>query len=315
MNRAKRLVLSGLVNSGLGLFLRRATRDLPRIVMYHGFCDDSESGEGIPTSMFERQLQYIKRCFTPWKLSDMIAYRSKHNAYPRHAVAITVDDGYESFYSRALPLLREYEVPATVFVVAEAADRQQWLWPDILKYAFGAVGGAGDEQNRMMARLKGMPAAERKAVLEGFLFDNGIDLPAVPSAPYRLMSWGQLREASDSGLVEVGAHSCTHPIMSHLSTDESIYEIAGAKEIIEDRLNTSITSYCYPNGQPGDYTEKQMQALGSAGYSCCTASHEGLVEADSNVYALPRMASHPSDFAFTRFALDGFAHIYRKWRS
>ncbi len=50
-------------------------------------------------------------------------------------VAVTVDDGYEDFYHYALPVLRKYEIPATLYATTGFIDRRLWLWPDFLRYA------------------------------------------------------------------------------------------------------------------------------------------------------------------------------------
>jgi peptidoglycan/xylan/chitin deacetylase (PgdA/CDA1 family) len=48
---------------------------------------------------------------------------------PQRSVVITIDDGYESVHRHALPLLRKYGVPATLFVYTDfvgAGDAMSW---------------------------------------------------------------------------------------------------------------------------------------------------------------------------------------------
>lgn len=312
----KRVIFDVLGASGAGAIARRATCHSPRVLMYHGFREDADIRPGhMSRTDFAKQLAYIKRYYTPWKLSDLVKYYNDNGIYPENSVAITVDDGYENFYSIALPLLKKFGIPATVFVVAKAADENRWLWTDIITHLFNSTPALnGHQQIKITSSLKAMSPTQRNRALHDLLSNYAILIPPTPPPKYRLMSWSQLREAFNCGLVEVGAHSCTHPILAYLDSEESRQEILGAKQIIEHRLGLEVTSYCYPNGQPGDYTEEHKKLIISSGYTCCTASHPGFVEHHSDHYALPRIACQPRINRF-RLDVDGLIHIYLACRA
>ena len=315
MIRLKRSLLRVLMKCGLGTVCRKVTSTLPRILMYHKFADDASPLNGaISSADFEKQLAHISKHYTSWMLSDLIQYYKKNGVYPENAVAITVDDGYENFFTVALPLMKAYGLKATVFIVAEATDKYLWLWFDFLDYLSTFIKRSNtaftSEKKRILElRLKSMTAIKRCKVLEGIISRYSVSVPASPDGQYRLMSWMQIRKALDTGLVEIGGHTNTHPILTYLSEEESFNEIVCSKQLIEDRLGIQVTSFCHPNGQPGDYTAKQIELLKTAGYTCGTASHYGLAEPSSNLYALPRLSFPSNDYLAFLAAVDGFDHL------
>ncbi|HEV3138033.1 MAG TPA: polysaccharide deacetylase family protein [Pirellulales bacterium] len=84
------------------------------VLFYHRVADDRASPWTISTSMFERQIRWLKRHF------DMISLaEAQHRVLGRNhrpCVAITFDDGYADNCRRALPLLIEEQIPCMYFV-------------------------------------------------------------------------------------------------------------------------------------------------------------------------------------------------------
>ena len=126
------------------------------------------------------------------------------------------------------------------------------------------------------------------------------------------MSWDQLKDVIKTELIEIGSHTCTHPIMSYLNNEASWYEINESKYIIEERLKVEVSSFCYPNGKKGDYCEEHKKMLEQAGYLCGVAAHFGYVDQDSDIYSLPRIYDGGEDFDLFVNYLDGFDYFLTK---
>jgi len=60
------------------------------------------------------------------------------------------------------------------------------------------------------------------------------------------LTWTQLREAADSGLVTIGSHTHDHADLSKATEGESEDEMRRSKELIEDHLGTACTHFAYP---------------------------------------------------------------------
>ena len=62
------------------------------------------------------------------------------------------------------------------------------------------------------------------------------------------LSWRQLRELTDTGLVTIGAHTRTHPDLRRLDPRQLRAELDGGRDELEDRLGVAVEAFCYPRG-------------------------------------------------------------------
>ena len=87
--------------------------------------------------------------------------------------------------------------------------------------------------------------------------------PDVPAEAYRYMTWEQTAELQSHG-VEIGAHTVTHPLLDSLTDAEQQTEIHDSKRLLEERLGTPVTSFCYPAGH---FNNASLRLVESAGYA------------------------------------------------
>jgi peptidoglycan/xylan/chitin deacetylase (PgdA/CDA1 family) len=74
----------------------------------------------VDPSDFEAQLRWLRdNGYHVVRLDDLARFLAGEQALPRKSVVLTFDDGYASFYEYALPLLRKYGVPATLFLYTD----------------------------------------------------------------------------------------------------------------------------------------------------------------------------------------------------
>ena len=87
------------------------------VLAYHKISPQKEFGlTTIHPYIFEKQLQRIyKSGFTPLTFMDMLA----NPELPDKPVIITFDDGYESIYKYALPILKNYGFKAVIYVLSD----------------------------------------------------------------------------------------------------------------------------------------------------------------------------------------------------
>ena len=98
-------------------------REMP-ILMYHRFILDASErgihGTWIPVEMFEKHLKLIKRLgFETLTFKDIAEKGFIYRLTPgKKFLMITADDGYRDNLTRMLPLLEQYGMKATVYVVS-----------------------------------------------------------------------------------------------------------------------------------------------------------------------------------------------------
>jgi len=309
----KKLALNVLRHSGLFSLTRALSANQARILMYHNFCGNKS--EGLSEAAARAQLDHLRRHFRVVRLSR-IAERVRAGEEPEpYSVALTIDDGRRNFYQFLFPLLKEYGMPATFFVVSSFISGEDWVWTDKVLWL--------SEQHASPLRPSQLPAVfqslnrlrpeARNERIEALAAAAGIALPRNAPAKYAPSSWRELREMADSGLVEIGSHTVTHSILSSITDEESWQELTRSRAQIEAEVGMTVNSFCFPNGLPEDYRASQVEQLARAGYECAVVADFGLVGKGTDPYRLPRMGMERKSRAveFSKY-LDGAAYYQRK---
>ena len=111
----------------------------------------------------------------------------------------------------------------------------------------------------------------------------------------RVMNASETLGLVQGGLIEVGAHTMTHPLLSQLSRADQAHEITASKAELERIIDRPVSHFAYPHGGPGDYTQATMQLVEEANLrSACTTTEDWL-QPGTNRYQLPRIYVPPLD--------------------
>jgi len=316
-----------------GPLARRLTRSGGRVLMYHRFGTDA-AGRRMTATSFEQQLRYLVRHFRVSPLRDVVQALHGGRALDARTVVVTIDDGYEDFREHAYPLLRRFEVPATLFVVTRFVDGDYWLWFDAVHYvllqtarsrcALPIDGGILQlDLSSMPARQRAwsaigerclaMDGAGRETVIQTLQRELQIAIPERPVPAYRGMTWDEIR-GLDRELIDIGSHTCTHPVLSRCSAADIAREVGDSRRIIERRLGRPVEAFCYPNGEPADYDERAVLAVKQAGYRCATVAHGGPIVSTADPYRLERIGAAREMVKF-RSAVNGVTTLADGWRA
>lgn len=120
---------------GLERLLGRGGRGL--ILLYHRVADEPSDPYGLCVSPvhFRRHLQLLRDVGHPMPVADM-AQAVEGGSLPDRTIGVTFDDAYIDVLETAVPLLLEYEIPATVFVTVGSGGRKREFWWDELERIF-----------------------------------------------------------------------------------------------------------------------------------------------------------------------------------
>ncbi len=127
--------------------------------------------------------------------------------------------------------------------------------------------------------------SERDALVAELL--AGADLPAEALAPYRTLTWEQMRAAPPQ--VTFGAHTRSHPFLSRLPHAEAEDEIAGSKAMLEKRLGVTVRHFAYPFGGPDCFTKETVELVRAAGFASAVTTTRGACQPGADPYRLPRI--------------------------
>ena len=262
---------------------------------------------------FRWQMELLARCFNVLPLHDAVRMLATERMPPR-AVAITFDDGYRSTHDLALPVLREFGLPATVFVTTGHMENGS-MWNDIILEATRRLPDgelelhdigcgsyplhtASDRQHTAVAlteRSKYLTPPARTQLREK------LEALAGGTLAQELMLTRDMVRTLDRNNVEIGGHTITHPILTRIDDDEARAEIGGNKQQLEAILGKPLRLFAYPNGKHGvDFDARHTQMVREAGYAAAFTTAVGPATRHSDRFEIPRSRpwdAHPLMFA------------------
>lgn len=110
----------GPVWAALVLWALSAIAHSAVVLQYHHVSEDTPASTSISPELFRKHMNHVERAgYSVLPLEELVGRLRKGEALPDKAVAITFDDGYDSIYTEAFPILRRRGWPFTVFVTTK----------------------------------------------------------------------------------------------------------------------------------------------------------------------------------------------------
>jgi peptidoglycan/xylan/chitin deacetylase (PgdA/CDA1 family) len=228
------------------------------------------------------------------------AVRQRHS---RPVAAVTFDDGFQNTHAVAFPILERFGIPATVFLVTDLVDSENTVWfcrihealcRTPLKqvewegtaYDLSSVANRASTHSAIQRRLKEDPHPQLIAKMRRLVESLGDDprKPILNGSPYRMLGTTEIREMLASGLIDFGAHTCSHAILSGLATVERQREISDSLEAVGRLTGVPCRLFAFPNGGANDYGRDDVEALEGRGVATAVTTIAG--PNDSTVPAL-----------------------------
>jgi hypothetical protein len=112
-------------------------------------------------------------------------------------------------------------------------------------------------------------------------------VPVSYSGHFNLLSWEQVDLMNESGLIDWGAHTRTHEILSNLDDKTLNDEIKGSCARISKYAPKLL--FAYPNGRRQDFDERAKAVLKQLNVLCSLTTIDGLNSCVQDVYELKRV--------------------------
>jgi peptidoglycan/xylan/chitin deacetylase (PgdA/CDA1 family) len=213
-------------------------------------------------------------------------------------VNFSIDDCYRDTFELVAPVFRRHNVPVTLFVTTGIPDGTASIWPIGLEYALlerdqirldGEVIRFSTPEERRSAYQSiastwdGPRAHQHYA---GFCAENGVDMDAMHWA--HAITWDMLETLVKDPLIEIGAHTVTHPRISSLAPDAALAELEGARVRLNQRLGLNVQHFAFPYGRSGDCGPRDFALARQAGFLSAATTRKGLVRGGQDRFSLPR---------------------------
>lgn len=320
------------------------------IVCYHGVSTRDEhdwNGElYVPPDHLRRRLRSLRdNDYNILPLAEACR-RLTEGSLPPRSVAVTFDDGAVDFATTAVPVLREFDVPATVYLASYYSSVRLPVFDTVLSYVLWRGRASGADVGPLCNSPTPLPVAtrtEREAArrrIYDFAAQQQLDAygkdalvadvaarvrvsyaDVCASGVLRIMS-PEMVEALPRGLIDVQLHTHRHrtPTIPHLFARELRDNARCIRAFAGDR---PLTHFCYPNGE---YQGAFLPWLKRAGVQYATTCTPGLASANDDPLLLPRLVDNamisPVSFeawasGFATFVLPRLAHreLWRRLHS
>lgn len=319
LNRAGQTAKSAvLVLCGMAALARSQLTGQGAVLAFHGLREDGEyagvqdESLHLPVSTFRQVCQHLSARYHVMPLAEMARRLRAGEGLPPRAVALSFDDGYASNYELAFPILRELGLPATIFLATGFLDGTDPLWFQQVDLALCAgipLPGA-TSLREWLAELKTLPEEVMRLRVENLL--KGVTLPTAPKVT-RPLTWNQVREMRDSGLIDFGGHTHAHPILARCSVEKQRHEIITCRDRILAELGQPPRAFAIPNGGPGDFTPETLSLLNEAGFESAWTMISGRATAAGPFLHLPRYGA-PESVWETEATVSGAFELLRRWK-
>ncbi|MFC4872909.1 polysaccharide deacetylase family protein [Negadavirga shengliensis] len=199
---------------------------------------------------FESCIQwFLKHKFHFLSIDDLGEIIEGKRPFPKGAVLITVDDGWQSNEKSIVDTAIKYGVPVTIFVSTEPVEQGAYWW----SYASQAKHAGHPSVSREV--LKIIPNEERLKYIRRIQKRVKLEREA--------LTVEQVQRISKTGQVTIGGHTHTHPILVNCTEKSVMEELYMSKFKLEHWTGRKVESFAYPNG---DYREREIEVLKTLGY-------------------------------------------------
>lgn len=248
------------------------------VLMYHHIATDEEIDSGIydgnnaivGESQYEEEMKYLaENGYTTLLVSELAAILENGLDMPEKAVVITFDDGYESNYTRAYPIMEKYNLKMTIGIVVKSTEDLEY---DIANEASDISLGLPHvtfEQCREMIASGLVEIGSHS--YDGHIYVD-IDAEGTQGKFFVARMW-----LEDEGRIETYQEY----------VDRITYDVSKSKLMLEQELGVEIKYFVYPYGTTNDV---MVGVLERAGYSIAITTKSGFVTSDDveNMFKINR---------------------------
>ncbi|MCX5906576.1 MAG: polysaccharide deacetylase family protein [Deltaproteobacteria bacterium] len=261
------------------------------IFMYHHINWYREDLVTLTPVDFENHLQVLRaRGIRTLFLDELVAGLRREKELVHPAVALTFDDGHLDNWVYAFPLLKKYQMKATIFAVTS------WMGDGEIRKYWNGEGPAGEE----LPEIPRHREVNRRAA-EG---DHSVAI-----------SWPEAEAMEKSGLVDIQSHTHLHQDYFLGGGDSFridpgkkevlLEDLARSKKLIEERLQKKCRFLSWPWGK---YDEESNALAKKLGYEGMLTTEKGVNYPGSEEMAMKRIVAKSGEKGWFSMRIRIYSH-------
>ena len=314
-NNMIRAGLGALYLSGAHHLLRPIFSGVGAIFMLHNVRPSRES-EFSPNRHLEVAPEFLRAMLAHLQSRDIdiipvdeVHERLANRNFSRRFACFSFDDGYRDNRDFALPVMREFNAPFTIYVASDFAEGCGHLWWVALEMVLGKASSvevtiegtptrldtatAAAKQaafDRLHDWLRGLAEQEMWREIATLCARHAVDEAAI--CRDLCLSWSELKDLAQDPLVTIGAHSITHCNLAGQSETTARYELTASRARIEGAIGRPVAHLAYPYGDKNAAGPREFALARAAGYKTAVTTRPGMIFAESaeHLTALPRVS-------------------------
>jgi peptidoglycan/xylan/chitin deacetylase (PgdA/CDA1 family) len=315
-NHVIRAGLGALYFTGAHFLLRPIFAGVGAIFMLH-HVRPRRDAEFQPNRHLEVTPEFLRAMLSHLKSRDIdivtmdeVHQRLVERNFSRRFACFTLDDGYRDNRDFALPVMREFDAPLTVYVASDFAEGCGRLWWIALELAIAKASSievkladvathldtstpAAKQAafDRLHDWLRGLPGEhDIQREISALSARHGVDETAI--CRELCMSWDELKSFADDPLVTIGAHTITHCNLARQTEETASEEMGTSRARIESALGRPVLHLAYPYGDRIAAGPREFALARSAGFKTAVTTRPGMIfpESAGHLTALQRVS-------------------------
>ncbi len=214
---------------------------------------------------FREQMAWLAQNGWTTLSTEAFAEALASGVLPKKCVLITFDDGYLDNWVYAYPVLQEFGLKATIFLI---------------------TGWIGDGPPR--------PHAGQSGVLPGSNHKEAMAEARVGRFDASFLRWSEVDAMRVNGCVDFHSHTHSHTRWDRQLADPSerdaalLADLSASQQILRARLGATTRHLCWPQG----YYDSRYQTIAhEAGFTHLYTTEHGVVRAGCSFERLPRIVA------------------------
>jgi biofilm PGA synthesis lipoprotein PgaB len=250
-------------------------KDAVIVLTYHVLDPKILGPISLSPKLFEDQMEYLRymgfHFITPYLLEKFMEGKED---VPPNAILITFDDGYESFYKFAFPILKRYKIPAINFVIVSMIGKK------------GAFPHLTWDEMKIMEK-SGLIYFGSHSYDSHYLIRTGIfsKAPALIGRKFELFGYKESEAEYESRIS---------------------FDLWYSKTLLERNLNITVDDFCFPYGA---YNSKVLEIAKKVGYKVFYTTEKGINKATKSAYILIKRIN-AGNYKMTVKRLENILSIY-----